>query len=256
MQESKLPITEHLVDLRKRIVIPLVSVLIGFIITFNFSDLLFEIVSFPMKSEVKLSTTDPYIRLTEKPSTPLVFLAPAEAFWMHMKLSFVASFILCLPVFFYNFWRFISPGLMSKEKKYFLPFMLSASLLFSIGALFCFIVVLPFAMTFLLGYKSADITPMISVGSYVDFCLKFVLAFGVVFELPLIIVFLTKFGIVSPSTLAKKRKYAMLLAFVVAALLTPTPDAFNQTLMAVPIILLYEIGILVSRIIYRKPQDA
>ena len=107
-------------------------------------------------------------------------------------------------------------------------------------------------MTFLLGYKTAQLSPMLSVGSYIDFCLKFILAFGVIFELPLVIIFLTRFGIVTPSALARNRKYAILVAFIVAAILTPTPDAFNQTLMAVPIILLYEVGILLSRIIFRK----
>lgn len=249
-------LTEHLSDLRKRVVFPVITVLAVFIITFYFSEKLFEIVSFPLKHELRLAITAPYFQITEKPSTPLVFLAPAEAFWMHMKIAFVASFILSLPVFFYHFWKFISPGLMPREKKYFLPFIFSATALFVMGSLFCFFVVLPFALTFLLGYKTEDITPMISVGNYVDFCLKFILAFGVVFELPLVIIFLAKFGIVSPKTLARHRKYAVLFSFVAAALLTPTPDAFNQTLMAVPIIILYEIGIILSRIIYRKPRNA
>jgi sec-independent protein translocase protein TatC len=107
-------------------------------------------------------------------------------------------------------------------------------------------------MGFLLTYKLGDfMMPMLSVGQYVDFCLKFVLAFGAVFELPIIIVFFTKMGFVTPKTLAKHRKYAVLIAFVVAAILTPTPDIFNQTLMAIPMIVLYEVGILMSRIFIR-----
>ncbi|HLA00974.1 MAG TPA: twin-arginine translocase subunit TatC, partial [Thermodesulfovibrionales bacterium] len=123
---------------------------------------------------------------------------------------------------------------------------------FIVGAAYCFFLVLPFAMGFLLTYKTESMIPMISVEKYVDFCLKFILAFGAIFELPIVIVFFTRMGFVSPKTLAKHRKYAILLAFVVAAILTPTPDVFNQTLMAVPIIVLYEIGILVSRIFVRK----
>jgi sec-independent protein translocase protein TatC len=111
-------------------------------------------------------------------------------------------------------------------------------------------------MTFLLGYKTAHLTAMLSVGDYIDFCLKFILAFGLIFELPLAIVFLARFGLVSPSTLAKNRKFAVLFAFILGAVLTPTPDAFNQTLMAVPIIILYEIGILIAKILYRKKKDA
>jgi sec-independent protein translocase protein TatC len=107
-------------------------------------------------------------------------------------------------------------------------------------------------MGFLLTYKTESITPMLSVGNYVDFCLKFILAFGAIFELPIVIIFLTRMGFVTPKTLAKHRKYAIILAFVAAAFLTPTPDAFNQTLMAVPIIILYELGVLVSRIFVKR----
>lgn len=256
MKDSKLPLTEHLSELRRRILIPLATLFAGFILAFTYSEEIFEVLSLPLKSELKLSFTNPYIHKIKKASTPLVFLAPAEAFWMHMKISFVTALVISLPVIFSQFWRFISPGLLSKEKKYFLPFILSATALFFVGVSFCFFIVLPFAMTFLLGYKTGNIIPMISVGNYVDFCLKFILAFGVVFELPLIIVFLTKFGIVSPKMLVKQRKYAVLSSFIISAILTPTPDAFNQILMAVPIMLLYEIGIILSRVVYRKRKNA
>jgi len=247
-----MPLTEHLTELRKRIFISLGSILLVFLVSFNYSTELFDILTLPLKAEMKLSLAAPHVQLMDKPSTPLVFLAPAEAFWMHFKVSFMAALILSLPVIFLQFWKFISPGLLPKEKKYFLPFLFFAVLLFSAGAVFCFMIILPFAMTFLLGYKTAQLTPMLSVGSYIDFCLKFILAFGAIFELPLLIIFLTRFGIVTPSALARNRKYAILAAFILAAVLTPTPDAFNQTLMAVPIILLYEVGILLSRIMFRK----
>jgi sec-independent protein translocase protein TatC len=124
-----------------------------------------------------------------------------------------------------------------------------------LGALYCFFLVLPFAMGFLLTYKTGSMTPMISVGSYVDFCIKFILAFGLIFELPIAIIFFTRIGVVTPKTLAKNRKYAILIAFIAAAILTPTPDAFNQTLMAIPMIVLYEVGILISRIFVRKKEN-
>ena len=247
-----MPLTEHLSELRKRIVISLCSIGILFMICFNYSEELFSVLIFPLKAEVKVVLTSPYFRVIEKPAASLVFLAPAEAFWMHLKVSFIAALVLSLPVIFIQFWKFISPGLMPKEKKYFVPFLFSATLLFTAGAAFCFVIILPFAMTFLLGYKTAHLTAMLSVGSYVDFCLKFILAFGAIFELPLIIIFLTRFGIVTPATLARHRKYAMLGAFILAAVLTPTPDAFNQLLMAIPIIVLYEIGILLSRVMHKK----
>lgn len=252
LEEYKMPLTEHLTELRKRIFIALASVLLIFLVSFNYSAEIFDALTLPLKAEIKLAMTAPYVTFTEKPSTQLVFLAPAEAFWMHFKVAFMAAVVASLPVIFLQFWQFISPGLLPKEKKYFLPFLFFAVLLFTVGAFFCFLIILPFAMTFLLGYKTAQMVPMLSVGSYVDFCLKFILAFGAIFELPLVIIFLTRFGIVTPTALARNRKYAVLAAFVLAAALTPTPDAFNQSLMAVPIILLYEVGILLSRIMFRK----
>lgn len=257
-----MPLIEHLGELRKRITISLTALLTAFVFAFNYSEEIFKSMMFPLKYGLSFSMKNPFISIIpqEKLSqtTKLVFLAPAEAFWMSMKVSFVAALVLALPVIFYQLWKFISPGLLAREKKYVLPFVISATGLFVAGALFCFFMVLPFAMGFLLTYKVGDVLmPMLSVGLYVDFCLKFILAFGAVFELPIIIIFLTRMGIVTTKTLAKNRKYAVLVAFIIAAMLTPTPDIFNQTLMAVPIIILYEIGILVSRIFVRgKTADA
>jgi sec-independent protein translocase protein TatC len=181
-------------------------------------------------------------------------LRPAEALWTHIKIAFIGAFIVSSPIIFLEIWKFIAPGLLHKEKKYALPFVLTTTLLFLIGALFCFIIVLPFAMNFLQNYKMENLQFNWTIGYYIDFCLKFILAFGAIFELPVISVFATKMGIVTPEFLAKNRKYAVLIAFVVAALLTPTPDAFNQTLMAVPIIILYEAGIWASKILGKKKK--
>ena len=256
MESNKMPLTEHLSELRRRILTSLAVVFVVFVVVFNYSETLFELVTFPLRAELRFSVGSPYVEVIKKTAAPLVFLAPAEAFWMHLKVSLVAALILSLPIIFYQLWRFISPGLLTKERRYVLPFVFFATLLFIVGALFCFVIVLPFAITFLLGYKTQNMAPMLSVGSYVDFCLKFILAFGIIFELPLAIIFLTRIGIVTPKTLAKNRKFAVLFAFIAGAILTPTPDMFNQTLMAVPIIILYEIGILVSRVMYRKKADA
>ncbi|MFN3479168.1 MAG: twin-arginine translocase subunit TatC [Thermodesulfovibrionales bacterium] len=258
MTEEKMPLTEHLSELRKRIVISLIGLFIGFLLSFNYSEDLFKFLTLPLRSEIGFSMKYPFISFipSQIKNPSLVFLAPAEAFWMHLKVSLVAGLMLSLPVILFQLWRFISPGLLPKERKYIGPFVIVATILFLFGATFCFLFVLPFAMSFLLTYKTGIIMPMLSVGNYVDFCLKFILAFGAIFELPIVIVFLTRMGIVTPKTLAKNRKYAILLAFVVAAILTPTPDAFNQTLMAVPIIVLYEAGILVSKIFGIKKVEA
>ena len=256
MENEKMPLTEHLGDLRKRIVISLVALFVTFAIAFNYSEEIFRFIMFPLRYNLDFSVKNMYVHFVQQDklqNTKLVFLAPAEAFWMNLKVAFVAGLMLSLPVIFLQLWKFISPGLLPKEKKYVFPFILSATTLFLFGAAFCFFIVLPFAMGFLLTYKVGDfLMPMLSVGQYVDFCLKFILAFGAIFELPILIVFLVKMGIVTPRTLARNRKYAILIAFIVAAILTPTPDAFNQTLMAVPIILLYEIGIWISPLFAKK----
>lgn len=251
---DKMSLTEHLDELRKRILASLVAVIISFMGCFYFSEYIFKILTLPIHNTLKLSLQSPFIHFepTGNPGLNLVFLAPAEALWMHLKISLISALIVSSPVIFYEIWKFISPGLLEKEKKYVFPFVVITTFLFLIGALFCFIIVLPFAMNFLLTYKTEHLKPMLSVGRYIDFCLKFIIAFGAIFELPVVVVFLTKMGIVTTEFLEKNRKYAVLIAFVLAAILTPTPDAFNQTLMAVPIIVLYEAGIWVSKIFKRK----
>ncbi|MDA8171630.1 MAG: twin-arginine translocase subunit TatC [Nitrospiraceae bacterium] len=255
MADRKMPLTEHLGELRKRIMVSFVGFFIAFCACFYYSGAIFKILVMPMKTYPRLDLVYPYYHLIERAGTAeLVFLAPAEAFWMYIKVAAIAALIVSLPLVFQQIWKFISPGLVHKEKRLVAPFVLGGSALFVSGAAFCYLVVLPFALDFLLNYQTQYIKPMISVGNYMDFCLKFILAFGIVFELPMIIVLLARMGVVSVQTLAKNRKYAVLAAFVIAAVLTPTPDAFNQTLMAVPMILLYEIGIIAARIFVRKPQ--
>ncbi len=250
---DKAPLTEHLGELRNRILVSLIVIAIAFSGSFYYSEHIFSLLVSPLHYTLNFSVENPYISFVpSKGRVELVFLAPAEALWMHIKIAFISAFIISSPLVFYEAWRFISPGLMEKEKKYTLPFVFTTTLLFLIGSLFCFVIVLPLAMNFLLTYKTENLQPMISVGKYIDFCLKFILAFGAIFELPVVSVFLTKMGIVTPDFLAKNRKYAVLIAFVAAALLTPTPDAFNQSLMAIPMIILYEAGIWASRILNRK----
>lgn len=260
MEDEKMPLTEHLGELRKRIAISLVVLLVTFVVSFTYSEEIFKFIMFPLRYNMDFSVKNMYVHFIPQDklqNTKLVFLAPAEAFWMNIKVSFVTGLILALPVIFFQLWKFISPGLLPRERKYVIPFIFSATGLFLFGAAFCFFIVLPFAMGFLLTYKVGDfLMPMLSVGQYVDFCLKFILAFGAIFELPIFIIFLTKMGIVTPRTLAKNRKYAVLIAFILAAILTPTPDAFNQTLMAVPIILLYEIGIWISPLFAKKEAES
>jgi sec-independent protein translocase protein TatC len=257
LSTQKAPFTLHLEELRRRLVISFLSVTVAFLACFNYSETLYRWLVKPMKENLVLSLQEPYLSFVPREKVhELVFLAPAEAFWMHMKVSLIAGLVIAMPVVFWQAWAFMSPGLHKKEKKMAIPFVLVTSLLFLAGTAFCFIIVLPFAMNFLLNFRTESLTPMISVERYVDFCLKFILAFGVIFELPVVMVFLSRMGVVTPAWLASNRKYAVLVAFIAAALLTPTPDAFNQTLMAVPIMVLYEGGIWSARLLgRRKPLE-
>jgi sec-independent protein translocase protein TatC len=259
MADGKMSLTAHLEDLRKRIIISVAAVLAAFVVAFNYSEEIFGILMFPLRNSLDFSISELYVRFVpvdKLKTTKLVFLAPTEAFWMNMKVALVAALVFSLPVIFLQLWKFISPGLQPTEKKYVIPFVIVSTGLFMVGASFCFIIVLPFALSFLLNYKIGDfLMPMLSVGQYVDFCLKFILAFGAIFELPIVLIFLTKIGLVTPETLKRNRRLAIVLAFVAGAILTPTPDPFNQTLMAIPIIMLYEVGIQLSVFFAKRKPD-
>lgn len=164
----------------------------------------------------------------------------------------VCGFLGACPVIFHQIWRFVAPGLYQHEKKVLLPFSVVSTVCFIGGAAFGYFVVFPPAFRFLIGYSSAFLDPMPAVNEYFSLALRLLIAFGVVFELPVFMVFLAKIGVVNASFLAKHRKYAVLLAFVIAAVLTPTPDVVNQMFMAGPLIILYEISIVAVRFFAKK----
>lgn len=234
--DDKMPFLEHLGELRTRIMRSLFWLLGGLVIAFPFSE---RIVDWLARPVTKLGYK-------------LVFTAPAEAFWVQMKVAMIVGLFISSPGILYQVWAFIAPGLHPHEKKYAAPFVIVGSLMFIAGGAFSLFVVTPYAIAFLLSYARETLQPMITLENHVGFLLKFTLAFGLVFELPLALTLLARMGIVTPRALAKNRKYAILGAFVAAAILTPTPDAFNQTLMAGPLILLYEVGIVCARVFGRR----
>lgn len=239
MEERRMSLIEHLTELRRCLITSVIAIGIGFMVAFYFSE---RILGF-------------LIAIIKPGSRPeFIFLSPAEALWANFKIALFAGIILALPVVLYEVWRFISPGLYKQERHYGLPFIIFGVIFFGVGLLFCYFVVLRFAMDFLLTYKTVNLKPMLSIGAYLDFIMKFLLAFGLIFELPLVIIFLTKIGLLTPEFLAKKRKYAILINFIIAAILTPTPDVFNQALMAGPLIVLYEIGIIGAKIFCREKR--
>ncbi|MEA1946850.1 MAG: twin-arginine translocase subunit TatC [Thermodesulfobacteriota bacterium] len=237
-EQEKIPFTEHLEELRKRLIICFTAVGIGFVLSYGFKEKLFQIL------------TRPLIRVMQT-GDKLIFTGLPEAFFTYLKVAFLSGIILATPVIFYQFWMFVAPGLYNKEKRFMAPIVFLSTFFFVGGAFFGYFIVFPYGFKFFLGFASEIIRPLPSMREYLGFASKLLLAFGLVFELPLIITFLAKLGMVSVSFLKKNRKYALLLFFVGAAILTP-PDVVTQIMMALPLIVLYEISIIGARIFGKK----
>jgi len=182
----------------------------------------------------------------------LVAFAIPEAFFSLLKLTLYASLFISVPVIFYHIWKAFAPLFRSRGLTSGSTVLITAILLFYLGAFFCFFITLPFGVQFLLGYQSAHIKPMISAGKYVSFCTFFIFGFGLTFELPLILALLSTLRVVNAAFLTRNRKYAILLTAVTAAVVTPTPDVFNLTLMGGPLYILFEIGVILVKVIERK----
>ena len=236
--EEKQPFLSHLEELRKRLITCAIAVGVGFVISYIFAERLFQILVTPLT------------RIMPE-GDRLIFTNLPEMFLTYLKTAFICGILLTAPVIFYQLWLFIAPGLYQKEKKFAVPFVVFSTILFVGGSLFGYFVVFPFGFKFFLGFANEYIQALPSVKQYFSFAIKLLFAFGIVFELPVVAFFLSKMGIVTPEFLKKKRKYALLLTFVMAAILTP-PDVITQLMMAGPLILLYEIGILVARMARRK----
>jgi len=185
-----------------------------------------------------------------KPVGQLVFTAPGEAFVARIMLTLFGGFFLAFPVVLYQTWQFVASGLKEYETRYIKIYAPCSFFLFIIGGLFAYFITVPISIRFLLSFSSDLIVPMITVKNYISFVGTMVLAFGVVFELPLVLMFLTKIGIATPAFLAQKRKHAVVLILIVSAFITP-PDFITQLIMAVPLIILYEAGIIASKCTYR-----
>jgi sec-independent protein translocase protein TatC len=240
-EDEKKPFMSHLEELRSRLIVCAVAVAAAFFITYFFSERLFRILVAPL---IKVMPEG------EK----LVFTSLPEMFMVYLKVALIAAVLLAAPVIFYEMWLFVAPGLYQKEKRFMIPFVVTSSILFVGGALFGYFIVFPFGFQFFIGYNNELVKALPSVGQYFSFSIKLLFAFGIIFELPVVIFFLTRMGLVTPEYLAKKRKYAILFAFIIGAILTP-PDVFTQFLMAVPLIVLFELGIIVSKLARKKAKD-
>ena len=236
--DEKQPFLIHLEELRKRLIACAIAIGFGFVIAYIFSERLFQVLILPLKALMPEGDR-------------LIFTNLPEMFFIYLKTGFIAGILLVSPFIFYQLWLFIAPGLYQQEKKYLVPFVIFSTILFLGGAFFGYFIVFPFGFKFFIGFANENIQALPSVKQYFSFSTKLLFAFGIVFELPVVIFFLAKMGLVTPDFLRQKRKYAILLAFVVAAILTP-PDIITQLMMAGPLIILFEIGIIIAGIATKK----
>jgi len=240
MTDDKQPFLGHLEELRKRLVICAIAVGVGFIISYVFAKQLFSYLVLPL---TKVLPND----------SRLIFTNLPEMFIAYIKVALVAGIILAIPIIFYQLWMFLAPALFRKEKRYIIPFVLFSSILFAAGALFGYLVVFPYGFKFFVSFATEDIQALPSVKQYFSFAIRLLLAFGLVFEMPVVVLFLTKIGLITPDKMKKFRKFAILGSFILSAILTP-PDVATQLMMALPIIILYEISIFLSKTMYRKKE--
>lgn len=228
---DELSFFEHLDELRSRLIKSLIAVLAAACVFYAY--------------------TDRVLAQLIRPVGKVIFTSPADALLARITLTFWGGMFFALPVVLYQIWRFIASGLREKERRmvyFFAPF---SFLLFLAGGAFAYFVMIPMTLNFLLGFGSEAIVPMIAIKSYISFVGLLILGSGVTFELPLVLMFLTKIGVATPDFFARKRRHAVVIILIVSAVVTP-PDVVSQIVMAVPLVVLYEIGIVVSRWTYRK----
>ncbi len=254
LEDKKMPIMEHLVEFQVRLTRSVIVVGVVFVGSFFYADELVQWLRVPLQN--MFVPTDLMWVPTDLPTIPFVFLAPAEALWQNIKVAGLVALVLATPYILWELWQFVVPGLHGQERRFVGPFALISTVAFYVGLAFCFFFVLPFALNFLITYGvNAGFIPQISIQQYVGFTLWFMLVFGLIFEVPLAITLMAKLGWVDAPILKRYRKWAFLGAFVFAALLTPTPDPFNQIIMAFPMYAFYEVGIVSAGFFNKKAKE-
>lgn len=229
------PLAGHISSLKHRLITIAVTVTGAFVLAFTYSADLIEWFKRPFIDD-------------------LIFYGPTEALFASVKISLMAGIILSLPVMLYQFWKFIEPALLPREQRLGIPLFCLATALFALGLTFCNLVILPLVIKFFVSFgMDRDLRPQMAVGTYVDFNVKFLLIFGFAFELPLVLTLLARAGVVSAAVLSRYRRHAIMAAVIVSAVITPDATLYTMLLMAVPLIILYEIGILGARLFGRKP---
>jgi sec-independent protein translocase protein TatC len=242
-KSTEMPILEHLEELRWRIIKILMALVAASIVAYVYSDLLFKWVRWPLDAA------------TPGHTVTLNYLKIGESFTVRIKLSVLAAIFITIPITLYQIWRFVMPGLYPRERKAVLPLVFWSSLLFLMGSAMCYFWVMPFTIKFLLQIAPENVTPVLTINEYLNFIMWTTLSFGLVFQLPLIALFLGKMGIIDWKLLAKGRRYAIVGIAIVAAIVTPSTDAITMMMLGLPLYLLYEVSIwLLKFSVKTRPQ--
>jgi sec-independent protein translocase protein TatC len=240
--EARMSFLDHLEELRSRLLKSLVGLTVGFGVAWGFHEEIFHFMVGPLRK------FDPNLKL--------IATTPTETIMIYMKMSFFVGIFIAAPFLLYQVWAFISPGLYKHEKGYAIPFVLFGTIFFITGAAFGHYVLFPIALEFLGTFGGADVQFLPRITEYYEFYSWFLLALGIVFQVPVVIFVLARIGIVTAGFLLRQFKWAILLSFIVAAIVTPTPDVVNQTLLALPMIGLYLLGVVVAAIFGKKRRSA
>lgn len=239
LESEAMSFVDHLTELRRRLLYSLYAIIVTSIFSYNYSAEIFDIIRQPIA---------PYLH-----GQGFVFTAPMDKFVAHIKITLLSGVILACPFWVYQIWKFVAPGLYTKEKRYTAGFIVTGSLLFFLGVAFAFYVVYPVAFEFLLTYGGSEDTPMITINEYLSFFITTTLLFGVSFEMPLILVILGMLGVVDAKFLSGKRRYAIVVIAFISALLTP-PDVISMVSMMIPLLILYEVAIVAVRFLGKKKE--
>lgn len=224
-------LTEHLEELRWCLLKSVLAIVLASGASYFFSEAIFSFIVAPLRQNLQ-------------PGQNLIGTSVTEAFFVEIKVALAAGVLFSCPVLFYQIWSFVAPGLLKRERKWVVPFVMCATLFFIAGAAFCYRFVLPVAFGyFIQQYETMGVNPAIRIGDYFTFFFRMVLAFGVTFELPVFTFFLVRVGIVDYRFMLRSFRYAIVIIFIIAAVLTPTPDVINQCLLAGPMLLLYVLSI-------------